>query len=413
MNILFLVPYVPSLIRVRSFNLISHLVNQGHKVTVLTLWTGEKERDDIKKLEQVCQKVYAYPLPLSRSLFNSLVTLPSRAPLQYNYCWQPLLRNQLIDLILGENNKAAFDVIHVEHLRGVKYALELKSQFSNNNHVPIIWDSVDSISMLFRQAAVSSRGLFGRWLTRFELKRTEGYERWLVGQFDKVTVSSQIDKEAFIALKPELDPDTAISVIPNGVDIDYFCPDNSIDREPASLILSGKMSYHANITMALHLVEMIMPLVWRKRPDVKVYIVGKSPSSEVKSLAIDPRIVVTGTVDDIRPYLGKATISVTPIIYAAGTQFKILEAMACATPVISTTRGIAALSTQPGRDLISADGPEDFADAVLGLLDNAELRREIGEAGRRYVETNHRWDNIVEKLVEVYQESVGQQEIDR
>lgn len=408
MDVLFLVPYVPNLIRVRPYNLIRHLTEQGHRVSVLTLWTGQAEREDIKKLEQICQQVYAAPLPLSRSLFNSLAALPSRTPLQANYCWQPVLRDRLLELISDKNGKQPFDVVHVEHLRGVKYALHLKSQFRPGKQVPIIWDSVDSISMLFRQAARTSKSFFGRWLTRFELGRTESYEKWLVGQFERVLVTSQLDKNAFLSLQPTGFRESCITVLPNGVDLDYFSPDNSVTREPDTLVLSGKMSYHANITMALHLVEKIMPLVWQKRPVVQVYIVGKDPPTEVTTLGNDPRITVTGTVEDIRPYLRKSTISVTPIMYGAGIQNKVLEAMACATPVVSTPRATSALTIRPGHDLISADEPEAFAEAVLRLLTNPELCREIGESGRRYVETNHRWPSIVEKLVEVYRESIHQ-----
>ena len=408
MDILFLVPYVPNLIRVRPYNLIRHLTKQGHRVTVLTLWTGQVEREDINKLEQVCQQVYAVPLPLSRSLLNSLAALPSRTPLQANYCWQPVLCDRLVELISDNNDKQSFDVVHVEHLRGVKYALQLKSQFRPGKQIPIVWDSVDSISMLFRQAATTSKSFFGRWLTRFELGRTESYERWLAGQFERVLVTSQIDKNAFLSLQSSGFRESRITVLPNGVDLDYFFPDNSVTREPDTLVLSGKMSYHANITMALHLIEKIMPIVWQKRPEVQVYIVGKDPPTEVINLGNDPRITVTGTVEDIRPYLRKSAISVTPIMYGAGIQNKVLEAMACATPVVSTTRATAALSIRPGHDLISADEPEAFADAVLCLLANPDLRKKIGEAGRRYVEANHRWSSIVEKLVEVYRESIHQ-----
>jgi glycosyltransferase involved in cell wall biosynthesis len=299
--------------------------------------------------------------------------------------------------------------VHVEHLRGVKYALELKSHFGHGKRIPIVWDSVDSISMLFRQASGVSKSFFGRFLTRFELGRTERYERWLVGQFERVLVTSQLDKKAFLSLQPPGIRDSCIMVLPNGVDLDYFSVDNSVPREPDTLVLSGKMSYHANITMALHLVENIMPLIWNKRPGVKVYIVGKDPPKEVRDLGVDPRIEVTGTVPDIRPYLRKASVSVTPIMYGAGIQNKVLESMACATPVVSTPRATAALSIRPGQDLISAESPQDFADAVLGLLENPGLRRQLGAAGRRYVEANHRWHMIVERLVDVYRESVDRQ----
>jgi len=409
MDILFLVPYVPNLIRVRPYNLIRHLTKQGHRVTVLTLWTGSAEQEDLLKLEQVCSQIYSVPLERFRSLFNSVKALPTTEPLQANYCWQPVLRDLLVKLAHGESSEPTFDVVHVEHLRGVKYALELKSRFNQGKRVPIVWDSVDSISMLFRQASGVSKSFFGRWLTRFELGRTERYERWLVGQFERVLVTSQLDKNAFLSLQPPEFRDSCITVLPNGVDLDYFSVDNSVTREPDTLVLSGKMSYHANITMALHLVEKIMPLVWQKRPEVKVYIVGKDPSKEVQALGRDPRITVTGTVPDIRPYLRKALVSVTPIMYGAGIQNKVLEAMACATPVVSTPRATAALSTRPGQDLISAESPQDFAEAVLELLDNPGLRRELGAAGRRYVEANHRWHTIVERLVDVYRESIAWQ----
>lgn len=408
MNILFLVPYVPNLIRVRPYNLIRHLAAQGHQITLLTLWNGDREQKDTRQLEQVCHAVYSAPLPLSRSLANSFIALPSRSPLQANYCWQPALTKQLSQLMSPGNN--SYDILHVEHLRGVRYALQIKNQAQKGQTIPIIWDSVDSISMLFKQAAGSSKSMFGRLLGRFELGRTERYEGWLVDQFDKILVTSQLDKNAYLSLNPAAGK--AVRVLPNGVDLDYFSPDPSIVREPASLVLSGKMSYHANVTMAVHLVEKIMPLIWEKRPDVKVYIVGKDPTKEIKSMGKDHRIMVTGTVEDIRPYLRRASVSVTPILYGAGIQNKVLEAMACATPVVSTPQAISALSLKPGKEVITAQEPKDFAQAVLCLLDNPLLQREVGEAGRRFVESNHRWEKIVEDLVELYSQTIidkGQQ----
>jgi polysaccharide biosynthesis protein PslH len=155
MNVLFVVPYVPNLIRVRPYNLIKHLSHQGHRVTLNTLWTGTRDLDDIQALKKICHQVYAAPLPRSRSLANSLLALPTKSPLQASYCWQPQMEKQLSDLVSNANSE--FDVVHVEHLRGVRYALQIKKQGVLGKHVPIIWDSVDSISMLFKQAAGSSK----------------------------------------------------------------------------------------------------------------------------------------------------------------------------------------------------------------------------------------------------------------
>jgi glycosyltransferase involved in cell wall biosynthesis len=162
------------------------------------------------------------------------------------------------------------------------------------------------------------------------------------------------------------------------------------------------MSYHANVTMVLYLANEIMPRIWARKPEVKLWIIGKDPSNKIKSLARKPAITVTGAVDDLRPYLRSATISVAPVQYGAGIQNKVLEAMACGTPVISTSAAVAALDVQPGQDLLVADDPARFSENVLSLLNDGERQRKIGAAGRRYVEQHHDWDHIAARLEEVY-----------
>jgi glycosyltransferase involved in cell wall biosynthesis len=162
------------------------------------------------------------------------------------------------------------------------------------------------------------------------------------------------------------------------------------------------MSYHANVTMALFVAEEVMPRVWERRPDAKLVIVGKNPTREIVSLAQNPAITVTGTVPDIRPYLQRATLAAAPIAYGAGIQNKILEAMACGTPVVTTPQAVAALSVIPGRDLLVAADSKGLAEGILCFLDNPDRQRAIGESGRLYVELNHDWDNIAAQLEEIY-----------
>ena len=401
MDILFIVPYVPSLIRVRPYNLIRSLTARGHRVTVMTLSTNEE--DDVARLEDHCHRVYAYDLPTWRALCNALTALPTHTPLQAMYSWQPALANQSLELLQNGNKTSPSYVIHIEHLRGSRYGLHLKKYLTKPGlQAPIIWDSVDCITHLFSQAAARSQKITSRWLTRFELGRTRRYERYLVEQFDQVLVTSQVDRQALLSLIPAGDPPPNVSVLPNGVDFTYFCPDKKVVREPATLVVTGKMSYHANVTMVLYLVNEIMPRIWARKPEVKLWIIGKDPSNKIKNLAHEPAITVTGTVDDIRPYLRSATISVAPIQYGAGIQNKILEAMACEIPVISTSPTVSALDVQPGQDLLVADDPARFAENVLILLDDPDRQREIGAAGRRYVEQHHNWDHIAARLEEVY-----------
>ncbi|MEK7326378.1 MAG: glycosyltransferase [Chloroflexota bacterium] len=402
MRILFVVPYVPNLIRVRPYNLIRSLSARGHQVTVLTVCADEQDWKDVKQLEQHCYKVQAVPLPRWRSWANCLGAVPGSTPLQAVYCWQPELARQ----IAAAGHEA--DVVHIEHLRGAHYGLYLKSGAANGaRRVPVVWDSVDCISALFRQASGRSKRLVSRWITRFELGRTERYEGWLVDQFDRVLVTSPADKDALGSLRSVGKPERPISVIANGVDLAYFEPDYKVNREPATLVISGKMSYHANVSMSLYMAKVIMPHIWAKRPDAKLCIVGKDPTPDVLALAQNPAITVTGTVDNIRPYLQKATVAVTPITYGAGIQNKVLEAMACATPVVSTPQAVSALEVTPGRDTLVAQEPEGFAAAVLRLLDDPQHQQQIGLAGRRYVETHHQWSNVAARLEGVYDEVIS------
>jgi glycosyltransferase involved in cell wall biosynthesis len=268
----------------------------------------------------------------------------------------------------------------------------------------MVWDSVDCISYLFSQAARSSQKLRSKLMTRFELPRTRKYEARMAQLFDRTLVTSRLDQEAFAGLLP---PDAKqVEVLPNGVDLEYFTPGIESERDPATLVISGKMSYHANVAMVTNLVENIMPHIWAKKPDVKLCVVGKDPPRSITQLSERPGVTVTGYVDDLRPYLQRATIALAPLTYGAGIQNKVLEAMACATPVIATPRATAALSAVVGQDLLIEQDPELYANQVLELLDHPEQARRIGEAGRAFVEKFHGWEAITSQLEAIYAHAV-------
>jgi glycosyltransferase involved in cell wall biosynthesis len=222
-------------------------------------------------------------------------------------------------------------------------------------------------------------------------------------------VTSAIDRQAFIDLHDGSKPNLPISLLPNGVDLKYFRPVPEDQLETDTLVISGKMSYHANVTMVAYLFNEIMPLIWQKRPDVKVWVVGKDPGKNIQRLESHPGVTVTGTVADIRPYLQRAAVAVSPIQYGAGIQNKVLEAMACGTAVVCTSLAVSAIQANAGTDLLVADQPEAFADAVLSLLENAAKRRQVAASGRSYVETNHDWGQIAERLLSIYMETIRSQ----
>jgi glycosyltransferase involved in cell wall biosynthesis len=372
-------------------------------VSLGTLWSDAQEYDSLAEMEKTCERVFTRKLRRMRSFYNCAATLPTSKPLQYVYCWEPGFVDQILGFI--DQTPNAFDVMHVEHLRGAIYGIKLKAFLEEKNlSIPVVWDSVDSIYHLFRQSSQKSRQILKRWITQFELARTEKYEHFLAKQFSHVLVTSPVDREHFLSLgngDQRIAADR-ISILPNGVDLNYFHPLDGSEREADTLVVSGKMSYHANISMTLFLVNEIMPLVWAERPDVKLWIVGKDPTREIVRLAENPLITVTGTVPDLRVYLQRATVAVAPIVYGAGIQNKVLEAMACATPVITHPQALSALEAVVGRDLEQATAPVEYAKKILHILNDIEYQRTLGEAGRKYVETHHRWSSITEKLINIY-----------
>jgi len=404
MRIAYIVPYVPNLIRTRPYNLITKLSSQGHEVVVFTLGSGSRELEDAKALKTRCNDVRYHSQPVWRSLLNCVIALPGKQPLQSVYSWNSGMAQQLVNLLEAREAYNKFDVVHVEHLRGSRYGTFLKSRFPD---LPLVWDSVDSISHLFRQASDYSRSMFGKLVTRFELSRTERVEGNLTCLFDHVLITSVTDKNALLKLVPNGKKPAPISVLPNGVDLDYFHPNPSVQREHETIVFSGKISYHANISMVKYLVAEVMPRIWEQHPATRLVVVGKDPPSDVKEFAKNPLITITGTVDDIRPFLWKATVAVVPLIYGAGIQNKILEAMATGTPVVTTSKALSALTAIPEKDILVADAPEEYSMSVLKLIKNSDIQRSVGEAGLHYVQKQHNWDGIVSRLADIYKRTIA------
>ncbi len=398
MRILFVVPYAPTPIRTRPHNLVRGLARRGHNVTLATLYENVREQDSLHALEREGIHVIAQPLTRARKLRNVLAALPSGAPVQASYCWQPTLAATLHTTL--QSAETCFDVVHVEHLRGARYALAL------NAFAPTVWDSVDCISHLFQQASAHSRSFKSRLMTWFELSRTRHYEAMLTQQFARVLVTSEVDKQALDELSAVsvVNRPSAVVVLPNGVDLNTFAP-TAQPRSPDTLVLSGKLSYHANVSAAQHFVRKVLPLIWRERPQTRLWIVGQNPPASVNALTADVRITVYPDVPNMRDYLARASVALCPLVYGAGIQNKVLEAMACATPVVSYASALRAIAAQAERDVLAADEPQAFARQVLRLLADPALAWRVGAAGRTFVEHAHDWNRIVQQLEHIYTEA--------
>ncbi len=387
MKILFVTPYIPSLVRVRPYNILRALVERGHQVTLAALQPPGDEGESLDSLRSWCTAVHVIPHNRSRTLINGLMALPGILPVQMAYSRSPEFDHLAQNLIARQS----YDVAHVEHLRGAVLAQSLAG-------LPIVFDSVDSISLLFEKVLKDAPSLKSRMMATLDLKRTKYFEGSLTRRFVEVAVTSEVDRQALIALGSG---ENCITVIPNGVDLNYFQPQN-IKRDPLRLVFTGKMSYHANIAAIEDLVEKILPLVWKEQPSAHLEIVGKDPAPVIQMLGQSPNITVTGYVPDMRPYLAQAALAVSTVRYGVGIQNKVLEAMSMGTPVVCSTQASSALRATHGRDLLVGDTPEQIAKHILDLLKSPEKREAVGQAGRQYVEQHQTWDSAAALFETLY-----------
>ena len=388
MNILFIAPYLPSLIRVRPYHFLRQLCRH-HRVTLLAT-DSPRALAEVSPLREICEEVHLLPLRRSVAVRRCSAGLLRGDPLWARYCSSTELESRLSSL-LGSRD---FDIVHVEHLRASHLALRFPGS------LPAVYDSVDCISLLMERTLHGSHSLIQRAIAALELARTRAWESRALRWFDRVTVTSSEDRAALLALAPG----APVEVIPNGVDLDYFHPTGG-EPEPATIVFSGKMSYHANATAALHFARRVFPLVRRHLPEARLRLVGSGPPMAVRSLASDPAVEVTGYVPDIRLPLARATLAVCPVTVRVGIQNKLLEAMAMGLPVVSSAAGASGLDAVPGRDLLVSSSPEEMAEAVCAVLSDPALRDRLSEAGRRYVEENHRWEDASARLESLYHQA--------
>jgi glycosyltransferase involved in cell wall biosynthesis len=384
-RILFVAPYPLSPIRVRPYQLLRQLVARGHSVT-LVCPVPAGEGDALDEARHSGAEVVGVPLRRADSIAAYLRALPGPLPLQAAHCLSPAF----VGAVRAALRRGGFDIVHIEHLRAAEVARGAAAGLPGAP--PLLLDAVDSISLLFERAARCSPSPATRAMALLELARTRRYEAAYGRRFDHIAISSPEDRWALETLRRHrIEPAGApISVVPNGVDIDYFKPTGQ-EREPATLLFSGKMSYHANHAAALFLLDAIMPLVWRAMPESRVVIAGARPAASLLARGRDPRITVTGYLPDLRPAMARATLALAPLRYGVGVQNKVLEAMAMGTAVVAARQATVALAAQPEVELLVADDAPGFAAQIIALLGDAQRRATVGNAGRQYVERHHSW----------------------
>jgi glycosyltransferase involved in cell wall biosynthesis len=246
--------------------------------------------------------------------------------------------------------------------------------------------------------------LWKKALLAVEWRKLRAREAAACRRADLTIAVSRHDRDRLAALAPRAE----VTWSPTGVDVDYFAPPLAHER-PHHIVFSGSMDWHPNEDAVRYFMTDILPLVRLRIPGASFSIVGRNPTDALRAAARDAGAVVTGTLDDIRPAVGEASLCVVPLRAGSGTRLKIFEALAMGKAVVSTTLGAEGLDIVPGQHFVAADGAPSFADAVVSLLTDEHRRRRIADAGRALVEERYSWAQVArpferhcESLVESY-----------
>lgn len=297
----------------------------------------------------------------------------------------------LLDAAQREIDSAHFDAMHFNHLDTACYAL-------SQDWKPLlkVFDTHNCLSAMAQQVSQNAPAWWRRRLFSLEARNLREAESAVCELMDKSLVCSNIDAQKF----RELCPNVRSQVIPNGVDTEYFCPNPLVSEEDNSIVFTGAMNYFPNEQGAQYFCNCVLPLM--KTLDVKLYLVGRRPSSLVSSLHDGERTVVTGEVGDVRPFIDRSQVFVAPLRHGSGTRLKILEAFAMGMAVVSTSIGAEGIPVTDGQELILANSPEEFASSVDELLGDDARRSALGNAAREFVHRNFDWKTIQAGIRKTY-----------
>jgi sugar transferase (PEP-CTERM/EpsH1 system associated) len=395
MRILFLchrLPYPPKRGgKIRPFNMIRHLA-RSHEVTVATLARSAAELAEGRDLASHCHEVHVGRISTAVGWARFALHAAGPFPSTFAYFHSPTLARTVRRLLATRD----FDAILV-------HCSSMGPYVSSHRGCRKIMDFGDADSEKWLEYAGGAPFPLSAGF-RLEGRKVRRYERWLGSMFDACSVNAPREREILGTYVT-----TPIHVIPNGVDLDYFRRGRAPGQAhaPRRLVFTGNMSYKPNVEAVRDLVGEILPRVRRTFADVELYIVGMDPTPAVRRLADGERVVVTGRVDDVRPFLDTAAVSVAPLRVARGLQNKVLEAMAMRVPVVASPAAFNGINAVADRDLLVADGPDRFAAAVVDVLRDPARREQLAADGFACVNRNHDWGTLLARLEDLVTDRAG------
>jgi polysaccharide biosynthesis protein PslH len=386
--------------KIRTYNMLKEL-KRDHFIVYMSLDDGSADSAAREQAYEYCHDLVCVPFQ-QREKFSSgfyaelLINLASRFPYAIKKYESASMRSEISERV---NRSDFFDVVICDFLApaiNVPRDLSCPTILFQHNVEAMIWK---------RHFEVQNNQLKKIYL-RQQWRKMERFEREMCRRFDTVIAVSKDDCEQ---MRNEYGVDNVFEV-PTGVDTDFFTPSGKEVVEPRNVVFTGSMDWLPNEDAIRYYTDQILPLIRRSLPDVTLTVVGRNPYPGLLELSQkDPSIVVTGRVEDVRPYMERAAAYVVPLRIGGGTRLKIYEGMAMEKAIVSTSVGAEGLPVTDGKEIFIADTPETFAVAVVNLLTSPALAKEVGQQARRTVVEKFGWSGVAKSFAEICEATIRKQ----
>ena len=370
--------------RIRSFNLARRIARR-HEVHYMAYGTADSVSFEELKKNDIHPLVVPYQVPpksgllfYSRLLANLFSQYPYIVSSHYSEIFQRnlnIILNQIgPDLIICEWSPYAIFVKNVDHPKKVIVAHNIENR---------IWERYYE----------NERHPIKKWYIKRQMQKVARFEHAAFNWVDGATAVSRIEAGEIQSYNSSL----KVQTVENGVDLEYFQPDYE-GKVGNELIFVGSMNWRPNQDAIQYFVEDIFPLVRARYNTIVANFVGQNPPLHITRLGNIPGIRIIGQVDDVRPFVHDGAVYIVPLRIGGGTRLKIIEALAMGKAVVSTSVGAEGLDVVDGQHIMLADSSREFADQIILLMENRELRRRLGQTGRNLVESRYGWDMLADKL---------------
>ncbi len=386
------IPYPPNKgDKIRSFNMLKFLA-EHFDIYLAAFIDADEDWQYIDELQAYCVDTCFAPLPALRAKVRSLTGLLSNTPLTLPYYADAGLRAWINVRRAEVDRVLVFSSAMAQYVASERWRKKLR-----------VIDFVDVDSDKWSQYAQSKTWPMN-WVYRREARTLLKFESEIAREFDASLFVSAKEAELFRQLS-HLGEDK-VTHMNNGVDVDHFSPAHALpspfNTEQQNIVFTGAMDYWANEDAVIWFAESVLPMVLVQCPAARFFIVGSRPGRKVQALVKLPQVEVTGSVEDVRPYIQHADVVVAPMRIARGIQNKVLEGMAMARPVVVTSQGFDGIEADMAHELVVRDGADAFAAAVIDVLQGRAVA-EMGQRARQRVVEDYSWSSSLSKLLPLLQ----------